>query len=335
MKCRMLMLVFAAIRLNAMDIQEEQVLPENKLQLTARNQNITHAQYAQLLTQFPKLQELNISGHCMEYIPEHAPATCLVKLDLSKGKLTNSNTLYLLLTQCPKLQECSIAHNQLTSLQETTLPAHNNLTKLDCSHNRITALDFTELRKKVPNLTEFNLAHCPLITCNTNDMKYSEIVPTINLSNTNLSDAQKIEIIKNSNNVTIGSFSGTTYVMSIASALGFGSIFVPLTIVKNAPLGALLLSGTGGAAAWTFAVVGTALGGSLIGYKIGMLLDIGCTPQKEREKEKFIPIFDKVPTYTEEEVTTHYQRFVRHFPDWRCWKTKGEEEALLRNVISE
>jgi hypothetical protein len=329
----MLMLVFAATRLSAMDIQEEQVHPENKLQLIARNQNITTAQYAKLLTQFPKLQELNVSGHVMEYIPEHAPATCLVKLDLSKGKLTNANTLYLLLAQSPYLEECSIAHNQLTTLQETILPlpSHNNLTKLDCSYNRITALDFTELRKRVPNLAELNMAHCPLITCKTTDPNMlieTKCTPTkIDLTQTQLSDTVKIEIIKNSKmnglnelpTILSGICGGATGVVTLVP-----TILAPAMAAGSLPIGLYILG-----------IFGTILIPAGIGAGVGQLLEVGFTAPEKREKIVFVPIFDTTPTHTEEEVTTRYQRFVRHFPDWRCWKPKGEEEALLKNIASE
>jgi hypothetical protein len=243
------------------------------------------------------------------------------------GKITNSNTLYLLLTQCPKLQECSIAHNQLTNLQEATLPVHNNLTKLDCSNNRITALDFTKLRKKVPNLAELNMAHCPLITCKTTDPNMSvetKCTPTkIDLKQTKLSDTAKIEIIKNSK---MNGLNGVATLVSAISSAGTGVITLIPTVLIPAQLPIGL---------YIFGIFGTILIPAGIGAGVGQLLEVGFTTPEKREKIVFVPIFDTIPTHTEEEVTTRYQRFVRHFPDWRCWKTKAEEEALLHNVTSE
>jgi hypothetical protein len=66
---------------------------------------------------------------------------------------------------------------------------------------------------------------------------------------------------------------------------------------------------------------------------------LGFTKPEDRFKKIYIPLMDKSENeYPETEITSDYERFVKHFPYFcniiKCYRSEDPEHLLL-NVITE
>lgn len=340
MKNYLAIILMFSVSLYAMDFIEDSPLLKDKLQLNISNQHITSVQFAQIIKNSPKLHELKITGHSIDQmlrVPFFAHN--LNTIDLSHGALIGTNTLECLLTLCPQLQKCSLAYNELTTLDEHDLPRHMYLMTLDVSNNQIEAIDFTKMRERCPSLNCLNVSDCPLTAFNTDGMVVNDIVPTVHLKNTQLSDAVKKNILKNA---CVLGFHGVkkSYADALSELLMYSAfcgsdcggliLVIPLTTKIGLSLGSNVLLGV---------VMGSVVGGAALGAGMGYLCSLGCVAPEDRELSVFKPIFDTIPMYTEEEVTTRYQRFIRNFPYIcniiKCGKSKTKSEYTPLNEVCE
>ena len=279
---------------------EEKPLFKNQLQLIVNNKDTTSDQFKTYVETRPRLSEVTVTGHQMTAIPE-LPIFLygLHNLDLSNGLLESDDCVQQILTFAPNLSRCKLAHNNLSTLSERTLPIHDFLSNLDCSNNQIKKVNFTELHEKLPNLAYLNLSNCPIKKCNTNNSKVSSTITTIDLSGTCLSDCEKKEILKNAhypcllNNKEEASFFGFSFgFITMGSAFGFISMFAKHGI------GLIFIDATGS---------------MLLGAGLSYLGFLGFKSPENRFKTVYNPVMDNAD-YPEEEITTRYHRFVRHFP---------------------
>ncbi len=337
MKNSLLIGLIVSTQIFAMDFEEEKPTPQNQLQLLIPNKNISSERFTEIMRTYARLEELNASGHLITYIPtQNAPAQFLVRIDLSHGQLTGSDTLTQLLTICPYLSECSVAHNELTTLDEFKIPLRASLIKLNCSHNKIKDVNFTQLRSRLYNLKQLNLSNCPLNTFKTNNIGISNFITEVDLKNTQLNDDAKKNIIKNS------SCSGAT---TIACCPMFTSAFIGLAVGMFTPIIAFASSDTNTKDhknGFGLAMIISSLTGALIiGPACGYLGSLALNPPKDREIIILKPEFDEEPTYPELEVTTKHQRFVRKFPyignilNWCTAKKTNQGHELLTEVNEE
>jgi hypothetical protein len=329
-----------AYNLAAMDLVEEELHPEQKLQLRYDKQVITTESFATIITQHPKLHELIIDGHTIQNLPaQKLHAADLTTIAITNGPLAGSNTLRLLLTICPLLQKCSLAHNQLTTLDEYHLPYRIHLTELDCNNNLIDIVDFSQLYQQLPNLADLNLSNCPLKTFNTADVIRNTVIPKINLQHTQLSDNAKRTILLHATAVSNVHQCDGQPISKDKNKTNCCNM-VPISMLGGGGLGALF----GGALALNCLchpemVVIFAGVGFVTGPVIGHFGKLCCTNPEDREVTVFIPIFDAEPAHTEKEITTGYQRFVRHFPYIgnikKLWKRTDAEYAQLTETAEQ
>ena len=228
-----------------------------------------------------------------------------------------------LFTSCRNLKILSVANNNLTTLNESELPAHNTLEVLNCNNNQIKELNFTTFREKVPNLEKLNLSDCPLEIFDTQGLSASYYIPTVQLERTSLSDDAKKKIIAacktfypcNASTVTAKDIISALVTAPIGATMLVCSMILPLYYLNSSSVTVkvvIILSGFG----TTLASVAALQCACAIGFR---------KPQ-EREATVFNPTYDTIPYYTEEEVTTRYQRFIRHFPYFlsRCQGDDGD-----------
>lgn len=331
---KLIVLTFCSIVSYAMDY-EEQPHPEHQLQLIVRNKNTTSEEFKAYLEARPKLTEVTVTGHQMTSIPQfNIQFNGLRSLDVGNGTLSCSKTLSHILAMAPNLHICKLANNQLSVLWISALPVHDALSSLDCSNNQITDVDFTELRKKLPNLTNLNLSSCPLIAFNTKDLKATTIIPAIDLRTTQLLDTEKKEILKNA------------VVPCVVDMLNKGEkdcfvySAVPMMLVpmmSSVPFlvrSPLLLS----AGAIVPVILAESVGSMAFGFGSTYLGFLSCKSLKNRFKTVYKPLLDNA-NYSEEEVTTRYGRFVKYFPYFcalsKCCHAEDPEYAPLNHVDEE
>ncbi len=322
MKKIMWLLTFTCIaQLSAMDKEDDsssciepeitEPSPAERIEYCAVNKNVDEKRFTTIIKEYPNLHKIDFSGHVMTHIPAHQlKAQNLTIIKLSNGKLSESTTLTQLLTVCPWLTECILDHNELTTLDEFKIPRHG-LKKLNCSNNKLRNVDVTQLCEKLPNIFELNVADNPLIQCNTKNMYRSQnqLPLKLTLKNTQLSDNLKKEIIKNS----IFNYPRFWFATLSGLVIGGYTFIVPMLILTPAhtnDYGRQTLSSEQNGIIAATALINGLITGPLIA-NIGTLL---CTNPKNREAVIFKPIFDQEPNYPEAEVTTRFQRFVRHFP---------------------
>lgn len=314
MKSSLLVAAFAiTTQLLAMDFEEQKPTPENKRQLLIPNQKISSEKFTEIIKTYTRLEELDASGHAMQHVPApSASAQYLTVLKLNNGPLAESDTLITILTVCPQLQTCSVAHNQLTTLDEFKIPYHGHLATLDCSHNKISNVNFTQLSQKLHKLHQLNLSNCPLTIFETNEIKRRKPVPTIDLRNTQLDDNAKKSIVKNiSCSPTAHSFGAVMFGALIGAAVGLFTPIIAFASASTENYNAFRAH----SGEFAISMFGSSLGGMLaVGPACGYLIYLTCTTPKEREIAVFIPQFNEDPAYPEEAITTKHQRFVRHFP---------------------
>lgn len=280
-------------------VTETPTKPREKLQLNYANKKITAEQFKNHIQKSPNLIAYNAEGHVMRKVPDQLPTLFLQQINLNNGLLEDNATLPTLLTLCPHLRYCSLAHNQLETVCEATIPYHHKLLNLDCSNNQIKYIDFTQLLAKLPKLMNLNLSHNPLTNCNIDDMLPAEIITTINLRGTQFSDSVKKDILKNAQIVNHRNNGVALFGGMIFGILGSIPIGIPLVIATLSPYA-------------VFVPVGCST--LLIGPAIGYFCSLCCVDPAEREIVLYSPIFDSQLYYTEAETTTRYQRFIRHFP---------------------
>jgi hypothetical protein len=308
-----LLISLLASNLAAMDLVEDAPHPEQKLQLRYDKKAITTESFANIITQHPKLHELIINGHAIQHLPTQTlHAANLTTIAITNGPLAGGNTLRLLLTMCPLLQKCSLAHNQLTTLDEHNVPYHTHLTALDCNNNLIDTVDFARLYRQLPNIAELNLSNCPLETFKTTNIIHSMVTPKIDLRNTQLSDKAKLTILRHATEVSSlhqcdekpvsrneNNCCTTGFLSFVFGGIG-GTVFggaLTISCLCHPEMIAI------------FAGIGL-----VTGPFIGHFGTLCCTKPEDREVTEFTPIFGTEPTHTEKDVTTSYQRLVRHFP---------------------
>ena len=306
-----------------------------KMQLNAPDQKVNSAQLAEKLEKCPNLQVVNIPGHVLEQLPVSFSAPNLIMVNLNDGQLNHIDTVKQLLTSCKNLQRLHIANNNLTTLNESQLPFHNNLKLLDCSHNEISEIDFPTFRSKTPSLNELNLSGCPLVNFKTQEVCLYDTVPDIQLNKTNLSDIAKKQIIAASkviescyefNSRDLRSPRGGSIMKPFVAGGGLGMLIgFPMFMFTGIANEHYAFLNVGVLALVTFG--SPLVAGSTLTY----LCSIGREKPKDREATIFNPIFDTVPTYTEEEVTTRYQRFIRHFPYFfnACQRDETDDSESL------
>lgn len=304
-KCLSLLLL-TTIYLNAMnDFIEDVISPKDRLQLQISNKKTTAAQFAVIFTKHPKLYALTVDGHTIEQFPTQSiVAAQLVHINLSNGPLKDKLSIGWLLTKCPQLQECTLANNQLTTLNEGTLPVHEQLTKLVVSKNSIESVNFTTLHNKLPNLAHLDLSECPLSKFEIADYKATDIIPTVNLKNTQLPDNVKKEILKHASEILHGKLGTGVYLGSVTGGM-LCLIAAISTMLIHPPMSDLEFEVMGGTAAASIFLVGPCA---------GYFAQLASTKPEAREEINFKPIFDDTFVYNEKEVTSAYQRFVRNFP---------------------
>jgi len=331
---KVLLLTMCSIVAYAMDY-EEQPHPEHQLQLIVRNKNTTSEEFKTYLEARPKLTEVTVTGHQMTCIPPLSiQLDGLHTLDLSDGTLACSKTLPFILSMAPSLKSCKLAKNQIPALwsQEASgaLPVHYTLTELDCSSNQITDVDFTELRVKLPNLTSLNLSNCPIQKFNTKKLEvnlFSNVYTTIDLRNTQLSDTEKKEILKNASVPCVlrdcdGKGDGIALIL-VAPVASLVCMLIPMAMVlatgiDSSAITVPILSGVGGGLTLGF-------GTTYLGY-------LGFKTRQNRFKILYKPLLDNA-NYPEEEITTRYDRFVKYFPYFcalsKCCKAEDPEYTPL------
>lgn len=334
MKSSLLVAMFVITgQLFSMDLEEQKPAPEHQRQLLVANQRIPSKKFAKIIKTYTSLEELDASGHAMQHIPaQNLTAQHLTILNLNNGPLAESDSLIQILTICPQLEKCFVAHNDLTTLDEFKIPSHKHLNVLDCSHNKIKNVNFTQLYKKLHKLCHLNLSNCPLTIFETDKVREEKFIPTIDLKNTQLDDIAKKSIIKNS------SFLESTKACGPVVCCAF----IGLTVGMLTPIIAFASSGFDTRAhsgVFDFTMAASSLTGVfVIGPACGYFGYLTCTAPKDRVVTVFTPQFDEEPAYTEEEVTTRFQRFVRYFPyagnlfAWCKTKTTKQEYALLTDV---
>ncbi len=337
--CALILLLSSSI--STMDLKESPVDDNDKLQFNAPNQSTTSLQLETICKKYPNLQIINIPDHTIEQLPTYFSAPHLVKITLKNGSLNNADTVKQLLTSCINLKDIYIAHNKLTTINESQLPFHNNLEILDCSSNQITEFNFTTFKNMMPNLRELNLSGCPLANFEAQDLLLCNMIPNVNLKNTNLSNTTKKHIIAASKVIELSygynspgfrTPRGCNIILScIAGGVTGMMIGVPfvmlITLIPHSPLLDLNVG-----ASLLLTVGSPAVAGAAISY----ISSIGCRKPEEREITVFNPIFDAEPDYTEEEVTTRYQRFIRHFPYFfsTCDSNNSESTPLTKVITT-
>ncbi len=274
--------------------------------------------------QLEKFKSVSINNHKMTYIPDSGILFSLVRsIDLSNGKLASCDTIPALLKCAPSLRILKLSHNQIPALCEgeinTYFPTHDDLAQLDCSHNAIKSVDFTVLCKKLPNLIYLNVSDCPVTEFNVIDVKRTTFAPTIDLRNTNLSDAQKKEILKNASVPCVHKGVGTLAVLStVFPTTVYAVAFFPLTlrIPLSAGLGVVVAS-----------VCADVVWSALLGAGTVYLGVLGFTEPEARFQPIYNPLLDNA-NYPEEEITSCYSRFVKRFPYFCCCDKNGGDEEL-------
>ncbi len=320
MKSQLIIFMMLTYPLCAMYIPEVPIVDAQKLQLNAPNTQIDSEHFAQAIKNCPRLQEISIPGHILERLPAPFPTSNLERINLNNGQLRHPDTINLLLTSCKNLKELYIAHNKLATMNEWQLPSHKNLEILNCNNNQITELNFATFRRMLPNLKELSLSGCPLTTFKVKDLPIYNSIPNINLMNTALSDSAKKQIIAASKRIeSCYECNPTDFRIPMPNSIGNSLLIggaVGLTI--GFPLFTLTALTSGHLNPDLFLTLFLTLvpfGSSFVaGTAISYISSIGCRKPEEREIIVFNPIFDAEPDYTEEEVTTGYQRFIRHFP---------------------
>lgn len=305
--------------------------PAERIEYCAVKQNINEKKFTAIITEYPNLHKIDVSDHAMTRIPaQQLRAHNLIFITLSSGKLSESTTLTQLLTICPLLTECTLDHNELTTLDEFKIPRHG-LKKLNCSHNKLTNVDVTQLCKQLPNILNLNFSDNPLTHCNTKNMDRSEKQPSfvLNLKNTQLSDAVKKEIIKNG---TRGISERYTFVLTFTgTALGAMTFLIPL--VTMSPAGENYHGHTQFSSEQLGIIFGTMfINGLITGPLVANIGSLLCTNPKDREIVLFTPIFDPKPNYSEAEITTWFQRCIRHMPYWGNLCKKDDKTAHFDKV---
>ena len=338
MKKSLFLLLISTVSVYTMDYQEDVISKETKLQIYISNKSTTEDTFQKIIAEHPALQDLTVIGHAMEQIPilytNNRPHHYnLITIDLSNGLLADSSTLSRLLETCPQLQTCILVNNKLANLSEDLISQHTLLHTLDCSNNQITTVDFTKLRKKLPNLHTLKLSECPLNTFKTDKYQADSIITIVHLNNTTLPDPEKKEILKNAfrtciidvetNNKNKGKPFST---ISGLLAAGFllPSVWLIIATIPSFPSAFALSSGS--------FMVSLPLGTGLTYFGF-----LGCTLPENRFKSAYIPLMDKTTeNYSEEEVTTFYARFVRHFPYvgniLKCCKAEDPESIPLNQI---
>jgi hypothetical protein len=318
---------------------EEKPHPEHQLQLIINNKKTNTKQFETHLKTHPNLVELKITRHQITSIPYYGiKLDGLHTLDLSDGALDRNSTLPAILVMAPNLRSCKLANNQIPALSENDihadLPTHYALTELDCSNNQITKVDFTGLRRQLPNLTHLNLSNCPLDKFNVKDFISTSVVTTVDLRNTQLPDAEKKEIVKNAQKVCVVNLSDgceeASFTLGIVVAGGIPEVSFLMSTFAMLPS-----IGTG---TFLTAIAADVMGAATIGFGTTYLGFLGFKSPKERFKAVYIPLMDNAD-YPEEETTTRYGRFVKNFPYFcnitKCCRPDDPECAPLNNVEEE
>lgn len=327
---RLLIALLCAMPLYASDY-EAKPSPEQQLQLIIHDKNMLSEDFKRYIEQRPNLVGITITGHRMTYMPIlNIPLNGLQALDLSNGQLTDSSTLPRILKIASQLRVCRVAQNNLQALwgeDDNELPNHDSLTELDCSGNHITTVDFIALRKKLPKLTTLNLSGCPLREFNIEEFEANSVVPTIYLNKTQLPDTAKKEILKHAQETCVTEDSSTRFkVCTLSGAiLTAAAVTAPIPLILNSPLGIAI----------PLMVINT-VGAPIFGCGIAYLATLGCTAPKDRFKTSYIASMDNTEHFTEKEITTWFDRFVRNFPYLcdifkRC-KSQNAEYTHLKQV---
>ncbi len=305
-----------------MDLKELPVDDASKLQFNAPNQVATPEQLANTFARYPNLQTINISTHSIEQLPSlPASVQALVEINFNNGLLNKHDTVELLLKACPNLQRLSVAHNKLTTLNEIKLPFHEKLETLNCSNNEIRELNFASFRNIIPHLKELNLSGCPLVSFQTKDLCVYDTVPNVHLIKTDLSDTTKKQIIAASKIVESRyCFKENYHGTKQKDGLEVCVLGIPLSALASTPFLGFTPS--------ILTLVGVIGGSAVVGPIIIYVCLLGGFKPEDRETTVFNPIFDRVPDYTEKEVTTSYQRFIRHFPYFLnvCQRTPSDDQ---------
>ncbi len=323
---KLLIVLLCATSISGMFKEEEQHA-ENKIQLLFSNKGIQAHQLVDIMQKYPRLHELAVTDNSLltHIRPDGIRLQELTHVNFRGCRLTHADTLPTLLRLAPLLQKCVLARNELQGLcsnigVDAQLPYHAQLTELDCSYNNITEVDFVLLKKKLPSLKRLNLAHNERLTeFKTEGVGYiKNSVPEIDLRGTNLSEATKKEIIRNSQGCRLLEI----VLMPVGAAIG---CVASLPVVLNVKMGTTLF-------------LGTQLGiGPTVGVAAAYPIVLTSIEPESRIVTLYVPLLDGAD-YTDAETRSAYFRFVKNFPYigniTRCCRAQDPDYEPL-NVVEE
>jgi uncharacterized protein YjbI with pentapeptide repeats len=309
MKSLLMFLVFS-VTLYAQDDYEDKPTLQDQLQFVSYNKGIGAEVFKKCVEERPNLCQIMVTGHHMHSIPPlRVPLAHLTDLNLSDGTLEGSDIVPSILNLAPYLSRCILTNNKISALKgsgiNSDLPTHNSLTTLDCSGNLIGEADLTELRSKLPNLKQLNLSRCPLDQFNTEGTKVSSVITTVNLQNTDLSDAAQKAILQNARQVCLINTNSEEVHWFTLSASTLTAAYVFSSSYGIALWGASGLISPSG-----LAVVALldAAGCAILGPTSALFALLACKKPGDRFQTVYIPQMDNITNYSEEDVMTPYAK---------------------------